>query len=286
MKRLWVSNSLGWTVAYKSENKRNRLIVRLVDMSKFEDIKGGEKVLSVYFLSTEIPIWILFFALGVSSDKEIVNLIDFTCEDCSILNILFASIHDADNKCDEFRKGRNSIKHVDKLIKGTTFPPGESTEECMSMYLFPSLHGTKQKARFLGYMVKCLLQAYSGRRKCDNRDDFRNKRLELAGELLERELKVHIAHARKRMGKALQRDLYGDRTVRPIEYYLDASILTNGLQRAFSTGAWSHPFKRTERISGIVANLGRANPLQTLVDLRRTRQQVQYTGKVGDARYP
>lgn len=286
LKRLWVSNSMGWTVAYKSENKRNRLIVRLVDMSKFEDIKGGEKVLSVYFLSTEIPIWILFFALGVSSDKEIVNLIDFTCEDCSILNILFASIHDADNKCDEFRKGRNALKYVDKLIKGTTFPPGESTEECMNTYLFPSLHGTKQKARFLGYMVKCLLQAYSGRRKCDNRDDFRNKRLELAGELLERELKVHIAHARKRMAKALQRDLYGDRTVRPIEYYLDASILTNGLSRAFSTGAWSHPFKRTERISGIVANLGRANPLQTLVDLRRTRQQVQYTGKVGDARYP
>ena len=51
-------------------------------------------------------------------------------------------------------------------------------------------------------------------------------------------------------------------------------------------GARSHPYKRMERISGVVANLGRANPLQTMVDLRRARQQVQYTGKVGDARYP
>ena len=37
-------------------------------------------------------------------------------------------------------------------------------------------------------------------------------------------------------------------------------------------GAWSHLYKRMERISGVVANLGRANPLQTMVDLRRARQ--------------
>ncbi|KAE8689903.1 DNA-directed RNA polymerase D subunit 2b [Hibiscus syriacus] len=61
-----------------------------------------------------------------------------------------------------------------------------------------------------------------------------------------------------------------DRTVRPIEHYLDASIVTNGLSRAFSTGAWSHPYKKMERISGVVANLGLANPLQTMVDLRKT----------------
>ncbi|OMO69360.1 hypothetical protein COLO4_29107 [Corchorus olitorius] len=136
------------------------------------------------------------------------------------------------------------------------------------------------------FLIKGAEKAYTGRRKCDNRDDFRNKRFELASELLERELKVHINHARRRMDKALQRDLYQDRTIRPIEHYLDGTIVTNGLSRAFSTGAWSHSYKKMERISGVVANLGRANPLQTMVDLRKTRQQVQYTGKVGDARYP
>ncbi|GLU01242.1 hypothetical protein SLE2022_185550 [Rubroshorea leprosula] len=294
MKRLWISNNQGWTVAYKSEVKRNRLIIRLVGNSNFEDNKGAEKglnvaekVLNVYFLSTEIPLWILFFALGISSDREVVDLIDYENTDAGISNILFASIHDADNRCEGFRRGKKALGHLQKLIQETKFPPEEKeVEKCIALYLFPALHGRKQKARFLGYMVKCLLQAYSGRRKCDNRDDFRNKRLELAGELLERELKVHIAHARRRMAKALQRDLYPDRSPRPIEHYLDASIITNGLSRAFSTGAWSHPFRRMERISGVVANLGRANPLQTLIDLRKTRQQVAYTGKVGDARYP
>ncbi|KAK0600276.1 hypothetical protein LWI29_013287 [Acer saccharum] len=286
MKRLWVSNNQGWTVAYKSEMKRNRLIIRLEGMSKDEDIKGVEKALVVYFLSTKIPLWILFFALGVSSDKEVVNLIDYSGDNASILNILIATIHDADDQCKGFRKEKTALSHVNKLIKATQFPPEESIDKCISMYLFPSLDSSKKKARFLGYMVKCLLQAYTGHRKCENRDNFRNKRLELASELLERELKVHIAHARRRMAKTLQRDLREDRAVRQIDYYLDASIVTNGLSRAFSTGAWSHPYKRMERISGVVANLGRANPLQTMVDLRRARQQVQYTGKVGDARYP
>ncbi|KAM5585364.1 hypothetical protein ABKV19_004654 [Rosa sericea] len=144
----------------------------------------------------------------------------------------------------------------------------------------------KQKAWFLGYMVKSLLQTFRGHRKCDNREELKNKRFHLAGELLERELKAHVGQAGRRMAKALQRDLCGDRVVCPVEQYLDAAIVTNGISRAFSTGAWSHPFKRMERMSGVVVNVGKTNPLQTMVDMRKTRLQVQYTGKVGDARYP
>lgn len=234
----------------------------------------------------EIPVWVLFFALGVSSDREAVDLIDCDIDDASISSVLFASIHIADKLCDGFRRSEAALSFIGMKIKGTSFPPGESIGECISLYLFPNLRNSKQKARFLAYMVKCLLEAFTDRRRCNNRDDFRNKRLELAGELLEQELKVHVLHARKRTMKALQRDLYAEHLIHPIEHYLDASIITNGLSRAFSTGAWSHPQKKMERISGVVANVGRTNPLQTMVDMRKTRQQVQYTGKVGDARYP
>lgn len=284
-KRLWIINN-PWAVSYKSLTKRNRLVIKLVGNPRSEDIKGGEKVLTVYFLSVEIPVWILFFAFGVSSDKEVIELIDYGHDEADIQNILFASIRDADDSCEGFRRENVACSHIEGLVKRSQFPPTGSIEECLTTYAFPNARGMNRKARFLAYMVKCLLLAYSGRRKCDNRDDFRNKRLDLAGELLDRELRVHISHARKRLAKVLQRDLYGDRDIRPIEHYLDASIITNGLQRAFSTGAWSHPYKRTERISGVVANLGRTNPLQTMAEMRRTRQQVQYTGKVGDARYP
>ncbi|GKE20507.1 DNA-directed RNA polymerases IV and V subunit 2-like protein, partial [Tanacetum coccineum] len=76
------------------------------------------------------------------------------------------------------------------------------------------------------------------------------------------------------------------RTTHPIEQYLDHAIITNGLTRAFSTGSWSHSYKSWEKTSSIVAFIRRAAPLQMVSDMRRTRQQVLYAGKAGDARYP
>ncbi|CAI0628337.1 unnamed protein product [Linum tenue] len=285
MKRLWLVSSPTWTVAYKSEVKRHRLIVRIAGLSRGEEIKGEKKVLMVYFLSTEVPLWVLFFALGVRSDKEVVDLIDYDNNDPNVVNILFASIQEAE-KFEGFRRGRKALEFVDESIHKTQFPPTERMEECISKYLFPTLEHPTQKAQFLGYMVKCLLLASTGHRKSDNRDSFRNKRLELAGELLERELKAHISNTQKRMKKTLQKSLDDGRPIQPVAFYLDPSVVTNGLSRAFSTGAWCHPWRKMERVSGVVANLGRTNPLQTMIDLRRTRQQVLYTGKVGDARYP
>lgn len=284
LKRLWLINNPIWTVKYRSSIGKERVYVKLVDTH----IRGGGKVITVYlFNSVEIPIWMLFFALGVSSDKQVVDLIDADAKDNTIVNTLVASIYDAEQKYKDFRKEGKAFNHLSEALKQKwSYTPKQTFKSCIEEILFPNLHGFNRKARFLGYMVKCLLEAYTGRRKVDDRDSFRSKRVELAGELLERELRVHLKHAVRRMIKALQRDLWGDRPLHPIEHYLDASVVTNGLSRAFSTGAWVHPYKRMERISGVVAHLRRANPLQMMADMRRTRQQVQYTGRVGDARYP
>lgn len=72
----------------------------------------------------------------------------------------------------------------------------------------------------------------------------------------------------------------------PVMVILDAAIVTNWLTRAFSMGSWSHSFKNWETTSGVVALVRRANPLQMISNMRRTRQQVLYAGKAGYARYP
>ncbi|XP_057780524.1 DNA-directed RNA polymerases IV and V subunit 2-like [Salvia miltiorrhiza] len=285
LKRLWVAKDPTWTIAYRPVSKRKRVYVKLVP--KVEHLIAGDKILTAYFYVTEVPVWLLFFALDVQNDRDVVELIGLdTDEDSAISNTLVPSIYDADKKFDGFRKAGSAREHIKKLMQECNFPPTETVDHLIDTYFFPNLSSRRQKAAFLAYMVKCLLEAYRGRRKVDNRDDLRNKRVELAGELLERELRVHIKHAERRMVKAIQRDLYKDREVQTIDHYLDASIITNGLSRAFSTGAWVHPYKRMERISGVVANLRRTNPLQAVCDMRKTRQQVSYTGRVGDARYP
>ncbi|GJN26265.1 hypothetical protein PR202_gb14186 [Eleusine coracana subsp. coracana] len=224
--------------------------------------------------------------LCISSDKEAFDVIDLQDCDASVINTITMTIKESDEVCEGFRKSNKARQYVDELIKSSRFPPAESFDDYVARYLFPGISGNRNKALFLGYMVKCLLMAFIGKRKCDNKDDFRNKRLELAGELLGRELRAHIRHAERRMVKAIQRDLNGDRDLQELERYVDASIITNGLNRAFSTGSWCHPYKKNERCSGIVATLRRTNPLQMMSDLRKTRQRVAYAGKAGDARYP
>ncbi|KAK8940519.1 DNA-directed RNA polymerase D subunit 2a [Platanthera zijinensis] len=283
--RLWITDKPCWTTQYMSEIKRRRIYIKLLESTKAEGNSGG-KMISLYFLYATVPIWIMFFALGVSSDKEVFEMIDLDAPSTDVVNMILVTIRDADEVCEGFRRGDKAREFVNKLIKDAKFPPTESFDEYIDKFLFAGITGLRQKALFLGYMTKCLLLAYMGKRKCDNKDDFRNKRLELAGKLLSRELWAHVRHVERRMVKAMQRDLNGSDELHLIERYLDSSIITNGLNRAFSTGHWCHPYKRAERTAGIVATLRRTNPLQLIADLRKTRQSVAYAGKAGDARYP
>ncbi|KAG8093324.1 hypothetical protein GUJ93_ZPchr0012g19806 [Zizania palustris] len=280
LSRVWINDSPIWDACYLSEIQREKIYVKLVDSKD-----GFRKVINLSFLGITIPIWIMFFSLGVSSDKEAYDMINIQECDASLVNLISATIIESHEQCDDFRVGGRASQYVDNLIRKTKFPPKESFDEYIDRYMFPDVSGNRGKALFLGYMVRCLLMAYSGKRKCDNKDDFRNKRLDLACELLRRELWVHVKHAERRMVKVMQRDLSADGDLQDLECYVDSSIVTNGLNRAFSTGSWRHPYKR-ERCSGIVATLRRTNPLQMMSDLRKTRQWVAYSGKAGDARYP
>jgi DNA-directed RNA polymerase beta subunit len=268
-----------------SEIRKRRVYITLIDSTKNNDTSGS-KIISFSFLYANMPIWLMFFALGVSSDKEAFDMIDMGDCDASVMNAISATISESGELCEGFRKSDKARQYVDDLVKSQKFPPAESFDDYVAKNLFPGISGNRNKAYFLGYMVKCLLMAFTGKRKCDNKDDFRNKRLELPGELLGRELRAHLRHAERLMVKALQRDLNSDRDLEFPLRYLDASVITNGINRAFSTGSWCHPSKRNERCPGVVAMLRRTNPLQTMSDLRKSRLQVAYAGKVGDARYP
>ncbi|KAL6658948.1 hypothetical protein ACP70R_002988 [Stipagrostis hirtigluma subsp. patula] len=280
--RIWVKDHPYWAASYSSEILKENVIVKLVQSKSNE---SQSKVISLSFLGATLPIWILFFALGVSSDKEAFDMIDIQDCDASMVRIISSTVNEAHEECEGFRTPSIARQYVDELIKKTKFPPEESFDEYVRRYMFPGVIGNRSKAFFTGYMIKCLLMAYSGNRKCDNMDDFRNKRLDLACQLLRRELLSHIMHSVRRMVKFMQRDLSADGDLQDLRHYVDASIVTNGLNRAFSTGSWRHPYKRG-RCSGIVASLRRINPLQVMSDLRKTRQWVAYSGKAGDARYP
>ncbi|GKE98780.1 hypothetical protein Tco_0022131, partial [Tanacetum coccineum] len=78
-KRRLARKDFGWGIILSEcSTGLKRVYVKLAETPKIEDIGG------------------------VKSDKEVVDLIDADIEDGNIVNILIASIHAADQECDDF----------------------------------------------------------------------------------------------------------------------------------------------------------------------------------------
>nr|AJA90767.1 DNA-directed RNA polymerase IV second largest subunit [Ephedra trifurca] len=297
--RIWVQNKPVWMAVYTPSNDRylrkwDKVIVKLN-----EDIKAKRKakdnepsytsekdeiVVSFFFIT--VPVVLLFYALGISSDLEMVQMIGCSHEDREICEFILSSIYKAESELTDFRSREDVLKYIDDKLKNAKYPSPLSVEEVLDAHLFPLIKGQREKAMLLGYMVNCLLSSYLGRRQVENKDDYRNKRLELAGELLGRQMQVLLRFLRKKILKAIQKDLSGQKDLKSMECYIDSSVITNGLARAFSTGTWPHPTSYAAKCTGVVASMKQVNPLQVLSEMRRLRLWVQYAAKLGDARYP
>ena len=70
-----------------------------------------------------------------------------------------------------------------KMSKEEGMKKREFTENVLNNDLFPHCSTKTHKIYFLGYMIHQLLLTSYGWRKTDDRDSYKNKRIDLAGHL-------------------------------------------------------------------------------------------------------
>ena len=146
--------------------------------------------------------------------------------------------------------------------------------------LFPHMgiiSSLKEKAFFLGYIVRKLLLTAIGKRIEDDKDDFYNKRVESAGVLcyeLFRQLYKKFASTiitniekRKQCPDAMS-------------LIPRLPIITNGLKHCFSTGNWGVP-KNIYIRTGVSQVLSRLSYGATLSNLRRVTIPIGKESKNG-----
>ena len=127
-----------------------------------------------------IPLFILMRALGVLSDKDIIETCILDMERYDYMVELFRpSIHDASIVFNQIE----ALKYIATHTKGKTI---NHAMEILMNYLLPHIGelNFKQKAYYLGYMVKKLLLVYTKKEKPTDRDSYRYKRLETSGILI------------------------------------------------------------------------------------------------------
>jgi len=130
-----------------------------------------------------VPLFILMRALGIISDKDIIETCLLTklsdYDNNSYVDLFIPSIHDAN----KFFNQQNALQFIAELTKRGTI---SSVIEILSDYFLPHIGEVNflDKAYFVGYMVNRLLKVFLKEEKPTDRDNFRFKRVELSGSLL------------------------------------------------------------------------------------------------------
>jgi DNA-directed RNA polymerase II subunit RPB2 len=158
--------------------------VRIVAPSP--SLSNNQIVVSVPNVKKPVPLFILMRALGVISDKDIIQTCLLTNLNDSVENnknpyidLFIPSVHDASKIFNQ----QNALEFIAELTKRGTV---SGVIEILSDYFLPHIGEMNllEKAYFVGYMVNRLLKVYLKEEKPTDRDNFRFKRVELSGALI------------------------------------------------------------------------------------------------------
>ena len=140
----------------------------------------GVLYLSIPGVPTEIPFVVVMRALGLESDKEIADAVSLDREIQNELEPSFEKAAGIDTVKDAILYIGNRVAHgqVEEYRI-------QKAEQILDRNFLPHLGRRKSKRRekalFLGEMACRVIELKLGRRKPDDKDHFKNKRLRLAG---------------------------------------------------------------------------------------------------------
>jgi DNA-directed RNA polymerase II subunit RPB2 len=252
-----------------------KLFVHIVAPTKKYSFKNI--VVAIPNVRKPVPLFILFRALGIISDKDIIRhcLLDIDKYE-SFLDYFIPSVHDAGIIMTQ----PAALKYIATLTKGKTIA---HSLEILSDYFLPHIGETNyiQKAYYLGYMVFRLLKVYMGLDNETNRDNFKFKRIETAGELIKELFREYYTIQRKQIQLAFESRL----EFKKIEYENNLEGLIHehhrdifkersleiGFRKAFKGNWGAKP--NTKRV-GIVQDLNRLSHSTMISHLRKTNLQL------------
>jgi DNA-directed RNA polymerase II subunit RPB2 len=155
---------------------------------------GGERSSSgqfiranIPYIKADLPVIIIFRALGILADKDVLEHICYDFNDHQMLEMLKPCIEEAFVIQDrevalDFigKRGMTIGVNRERRMKYAA----DILQKEMLPHVGTKPHTETKKAYFFGYMIHRLLLGALERRELDDRDHFGKKRLDLAGALM------------------------------------------------------------------------------------------------------
>ncbi|KAL1476496.1 hypothetical protein MTO96_018484 [Rhipicephalus appendiculatus] len=243
-------------------------------------VKQGRYILKHNCFTEDVPIVIVFKAMGLECDQSIVQMIG-TSED--VQEAIALSLEEG-HRVRVFTQTQalqylgSRLKHRRMQFAGDGGGGGAGAGA--------SAGGSQRKSNcfYLAIMVRRVIDAQSNKELIDDRDYYGNKRLELAGSLLA----LLFEDLFKRFNGELK--LVAEKCipkVRATQFdvvkYIRQNLITQGLSMAIATGNWTVKRFKMERI-GVTQVLTRLSYISALGMMTRVNSQFEKTRKVSGPR--
>lgn len=251
----------------------------------------------------DLPVTVVFRALGVQTDREIVDWVAAVAAPLGVSREVVekdmeGSLADGSIAFTE----QDALGHI---LKYTTF--GQSSASGAGRWrtdaqqiaavrsllmddLFPHAGDGRGKIAYLAYMIAKLLRVRHGIAAMDDRDSYANKRIDTPGALLSALFRQHyskfVREVRSMLHKELQLGAW--RTTGKLINLLSAnnvykivrpSIITSGMTYALATGNWGIKNSKSCK-QGVAQVLNRMTYNATISHLRRVNTRIEKTGKL------
>lgn len=184
-----------------SKPMRTTSVKIVAESSKFSN---KQIVVSVPNVKKPVPLFILMRALGLTSDKEIIQtcLLDLETNQ-RMIDLFIPSVHDANRIFNQ----ETALKYIASFTKSSTV---SGTMEILSNYFIPHIGELNflEKAFYIGYMTHRLLKVYLKEEAATDRDSFRFKRVELSGSLIYDLFREYYLIQKKTIAKNIDEEYY------------------------------------------------------------------------------
>jgi DNA-directed RNA polymerase II subunit RPB2 len=252
---------------------------------------------SIPRIKTDIPLWILFRALGIEADQDIYDLIVGPSEgkhhDDSYDNVIEESIQEGSG----ISKKADAIEWLSQHISSWSAKTQRQmvVSDILAEELFPHIGGADteyEKACFLAHMTRKVLWVSSQRVPTDDRDAYPNKRVDVPGFLLADLLrKTYNNRMVKDMRACLSKEIHGGSwkatgnwaeivNINNINKIIKSTILDVALKSSLATGNFGSGKIGGPSKIGVSQMLNRLNYASVISHLRRISTPTDKTSKL------
>lgn len=270
-------------------------------------IYGRTFHVQVPYFREEIPLFIVFKALGVGTEKEMFEMImpDMDTIGSNYINLLMPSVETARMATFVMDGGKEStvktqedaltymaerlnMKFDDAFKKSHAKCQVKYVMDIISRELFPHIgqmtpyigQTFRKKAFFLGYMTRKLMDCYFGIRPYNDRDHYGNKRVDTSGPLLTQLFRNHfiklLSDIRNQILPLLSTDVSKIDT--QLSKIIKGCNIDSKIKYGLSTGNWNVQKGMSATKKGIAQVLNRLSFAGALSHIRRIQSPLERSG--------